>query len=475
MKRSVIVFLVLTLILLITAISVGAMSVVKSTSVAARAGVVDGTSLGPSVGKTGAETHHETVNMVFPIAGNPVSATIAAEQLAALLEVETGYTVNAIMANCPGAAVNMMVTGDANFGWLSSVPFVYADRLGAAEVKLVAERLGQTYHRGQFMVRKDSGLNTLESLAGKNFAFADPESASGYLYPSLHIIETQGMTPDEFFANTLFAGGHTGAVKAVYNGEYKGTPVDAGASFEDARVLVDKEISETLKVVEYTGKIPNDTVVARPGQDLAFVQNVIDGLTAVAGSPEWDALMKDLYGWEDVAPAQDSDFEISRQAVDVLHLEMDTCGTTAKVDDSGGALLHTSSTGLTTTVQVAPETFSETVRLGFAQVSAATNLPPTFIDPGIAFTLTAVISSTGQNLTSVPNPYQVVISYDENSLGGLHEKELALYHWKGNEWVKEPTSQVDTENNRVTAYPDHFSLFAVMGSKKTHMPMIISG
>jgi hypothetical protein len=130
---------------------------------------------------------------------------------------------------------------------------------------------------------------------------------------------------------------------------------------------------------------------------------------------------------------------------------------------------------LTTTVQVGTETFTETVKLNFTQVSTVTNLPSTFIDPGIAYTMTVVISSTGQNVTTVPKPYQVAVSYDENKLGGLHENELALYSWDGAGWVMEPSSRVDLENNLVLADPDHFSLFAVLGSKKTLLPVVTGG
>lgn len=313
MKKSVFLILVISFVLLLTTVSIGAMSLGATDTIEYSSSANADHVPGSTASQLGAETNDETVNMVFVSVGNPVLAAEAAEDLVTLLEDQTGYSFNAIMADCPGAAVNMMVAGDADFGWLPSAAYVYANELGGAEVKLVAERFGSTYYRGQFVVRKDSGIDTLAGLAENNFAFTEPGSVSGYYYPSMHIINSQELTPDEFFAKTLFAGGHVEVIEAVYNGEFDGVRIDGGATFDDARTLVDHEIADAIEVIEYTEKIPNDTVSVRPGLDSTVVQTVIDGIAAVAGTPEWDTLMQDLYFWDDVAPALDSDYDIVRQ------------------------------------------------------------------------------------------------------------------------------------------------------------------
>jgi hypothetical protein len=55
----------------------------------------------------------------------------------------------------------------------------------------------------------------------------------------------------------------------------------------------------------------------------------------------------------------------------------------------------------------------------------------------------------------------------------MREETLALYAWDGDEWVQEPTSAVDMANNVVTAAPDHFSVWAVLGqTNRVYLPLI---
>ncbi|SNB78208.1 phosphonate transport system substrate-binding protein [Arboricoccus pini] len=78
------------------------------------------------------------------------------------------------------------------------------------------------------IARKDSGLKTVADLKGKTLAFADPNSTSGYLYPSFEL-KAQGYDPATFFAKTGFAGGHEQGVVAVLNKQY-----DAAATWSSA-------------------------------------------------------------------------------------------------------------------------------------------------------------------------------------------------------------------------------------------------
>lgn len=84
------------------------------------------------------------------------------------------------------------------------------------------------YHSIGF-TRVDKGIDSLDDMKGKVFAFGDPNSTSGYLIPSIEI-PRQGysMKPGEFFADVKFVGGHEQTIVAVANGD-----VDAGVTWAD--------------------------------------------------------------------------------------------------------------------------------------------------------------------------------------------------------------------------------------------------
>src|SRR2546428_4644951 len=90
-------------------------------------------------------------------------------------------------------------------------------------------QLSPTYE-SPILVRVDSGINDLNGLKGKKFAFVDQLSASGYVYPTLVIKNKTGQDPKTFFSSTTFAGGHPQAACAVDS-----KSVDGAATFIYAR------------------------------------------------------------------------------------------------------------------------------------------------------------------------------------------------------------------------------------------------
>jgi hypothetical protein len=84
---------------------------------------------------------------------------------------------------------------------------------------------------------------------------------------------------------------------------------------------------------------------------------------------------------------------------------------------------------------------------------------------GHFFEVSAVYSGTGQ-LAQPAQPYTVTVQYTEAEKGPAIEDTLALYRWSSAQWVREPTSSVDIAHNTVTATPDRFGLWAVLGETR---------
>ena len=77
-------------------------------------------------------------------------------------------------------------------------------------------------YTGRIFVRRDSGIGALADLRGRDIAFADPISESGYLYPLAEFVEA-GLVEgpgaaEEFFGRVFFAGGYQQAMQAMAEG-----------------------------------------------------------------------------------------------------------------------------------------------------------------------------------------------------------------------------------------------------------------
>lgn len=115
------------------------------------------------------------------------------------------------------------------------------------------------------------------------------------------------------------------------------------------------------------------------------------------------------------------------------------------------------------TITVDRDVFSDTVNITYTPYPITST--GTLRDVGIFYELTAQYASNGRPAHPQPGRYYSisVTYYQEDVSNGVSEANLALYYWDGNTWIKEPTSTVNVDTNTITATPDHFSLWAVLG------------
>ena len=167
------------------------------------------------------------------------------------------------------------------------------------------------------MVGTNSGINKLGDLQDKTFAFVDPASTSGHLYPK-SLLLSKGYDPETFFGKSVFVGSHNATVLSILKGE-----VDGGAAYEDARAAVAKsfpEVFEKVKVIAYTQNIPNDVVAVRKDLHPVLKQNIKEGLKYISKTPDGSKVLKKIYGITGLADL-DAFFDPVREAGDLLDLD----------------------------------------------------------------------------------------------------------------------------------------------------------
>ncbi len=105
---------------------------------------------------------------------------------------------------------------------------IYLTDPEAVDVQLTTQNVdGTTGYYSIGFARKDSGITSIETAKGKTFAFADPNSTSGYLVPAAELQGALGKLED-YFAEVKFSGGHEQTIVGVANGD-----IEAGVSWAD--------------------------------------------------------------------------------------------------------------------------------------------------------------------------------------------------------------------------------------------------
>ena len=90
-------------------------------------------------------------------------------------------------------------------------------------------RFGKNSYRAQILASRSSNIESIKDLKGKLFAFTDPASTSGFLYPQITLL-SEGIDYRTDLKNYAMLGSHDNVVQGIYRGEW-----DAGATYEDAR------------------------------------------------------------------------------------------------------------------------------------------------------------------------------------------------------------------------------------------------
>lgn len=242
-----------------------------------------------------------------------IAATV--EPLAKELSEILGIPVTGKVMTSYSALVEAMGSGTVQIGFLPAFGYVLANEKHDVEVILKSVRHGSEFYRAQYVVRSDSGIETLADLKGKVWAIPDLASTSGYLFPAAQLMSKFNIdTPQEvqsgFFSQTIQTGGHDNALIAVLQGD-----ADVATTFEDARTTIQEDypdVMEKLKVIGYTDKIPNDTISVIPEMPDELKQKIKEAFLSFNENEEMIAIMNEVYNWDAIAEAQDSDYDVVR-------------------------------------------------------------------------------------------------------------------------------------------------------------------
>lgn len=320
----------------------------------------------------GSEEHPIKVLFVPSVEADTIVA--GGEVLAAALEEATGMHFEVSVPTSYAATIEeMCASPNDTIGFIPAQGYVLANQRCGVTVGAAAIRNGLPWYAAQFVVRADSGIESIEDLEGKTWGIPDFGSTSGYLYPRA-MLEGAGISiPDE---NIVETGGHPNSMLAVYNGEVDfatgffspplmadrtwvygvddpeiwresdeaplrneegrvfvaGGPAEGGFRILDSRAGVTDvapDIFDVTRILAITDQIPNDSVSFGPGFSLALAGDIVDALVAFTASEACaqSICSQDFYSWTGLAPVGDSFYDPVRDAMEALGItEEDVLG-----------------------------------------------------------------------------------------------------------------------------------------------------
>jgi len=281
--------------------------------------------------------------MALAPSANTTELIAGGEAIAAKMTELTGYTIEVTVPTNYAALIEAMGSGNAQIGWLPTVPYIVAYEKGYATVGLVTLRSGADHYAFEFIVhqaRVDDGTFTsyydaatsantadaataLAQFADKRPCYTDPLSSSGYLVPAGYLA-TSGISTKA----GAWVQGHPTVVKSVYLSP-KGEICDFGTVYVDARTAVTTDfpdVNDKVAIAFVSDPIiPNDTVSFVAGLDPTIRQNLVDALVEIASTDEGLQLLKDGgYSIGGLASVDDSFYDEYRVYLESIHFDINS-------------------------------------------------------------------------------------------------------------------------------------------------------
>ena len=228
------------------------------------------------------------------------------DRWAEYLSTKMGRPIEFVRRRSYREITDLLETGRLEFAWICGYPFVQKRDPEFLALLAVPVYKGEPLYQSFIIVHRDSPYAELEDLRGSVFAFSDPESNSGFLYPQ-SVLANQGETPESFFRQTFFTFNHAETVEAVAEQVADGGAVDSYI-WEYLRSF-NPEIAEKTRVIMRSPKFGFPPLVSRLGVDAAVVTRMKAALTEMADDPKARPFLEGLKldGFGDFPPSLFSD------------------------------------------------------------------------------------------------------------------------------------------------------------------------
>lgn len=236
-----------------------------------------------------------------------------------MLSKEMGMKVKGFTATNYVAVVEGFGSGAVDFGLIPPFASVLAtEEFEAKPILVVVKKNGETTYKSQLLVRKDSGIKTLEDVKGKKIAFVEPSSTSGYLFPAA-LLKGAGIDLEKD-VQYIYAGGHDKSLQSLLAGD-----VDVAATFADARSRYAEEFPDAMdrtEVLSYTEPIPGVSVTVSSKMDEETVKKLKAALIKISESEEGKELLTKLFDIHGFAETTKEDYDIIKKTAEIMELDL---------------------------------------------------------------------------------------------------------------------------------------------------------
>ena len=185
------------------------------------------------------------------------------------LEKKIGRKVEFVLRRSYRDVMDLLDSGAIEFAWICGYPYVQTRKPESLQLLTVPIYRGEPRYYSYIIVQQDSDNRQFSDLEDKVFAFSDPDSNSGFLYPLLLLVQN-GNKPATFFRNTFFTFNHAQTVQAVAERVADGGAVDS--YIWESLAASKPEMTGKTRIIKKSPSYGFPPIVSRLGVDENLVK-----------------------------------------------------------------------------------------------------------------------------------------------------------------------------------------------------------
>lgn len=240
---------------------------------------------------------------------SPGGAVEGYTQLARYLEGPLGGRVELLQRRTYAETYELLRSGGADAAAVCTYVYILGHKEFGLQLVAAPEVGGKATYQSLIIVRADSGMASFDDLKGKRFAFTDPLSNTGRLYP-LSLLRERLTTPELFFASSAYTYSHDNSILAVLDGVADGASVDSLVYHQWAAAHPDK--AGELKVLQASPPYGSPPFVVAPATSPALRDSLQKALLSMTADPEGRHILK-LLGVDRFREPADSEYDDVRR------------------------------------------------------------------------------------------------------------------------------------------------------------------
>jgi len=213
------------------------------------------------------------------------------DQWSEYLGQKMGRKVELVLRKSYREVMDLLDSGNIDFAWICGFPYIQSREPESIQLLTVPVYRGAPRYHSYIIVPESSPHQNFSDLKGKVFAFSDPDSNSGFLYPLALMVE-QDETPETFFRQTFFTFNHAETVQAVSEQFADGGAVDS--YIWEYLAVFKPEITEKTRIIKKSPIFGFPPVVSRLGANPNTVRRMKNTLEDMDQDVDGKALLAQL-------------------------------------------------------------------------------------------------------------------------------------------------------------------------------------